>query len=396
MNGDNTNMTARQKTSADLVIIGGGIMGLWAAYHAEKAGIETLLIDRDAPGRGASNGLLGALMAYMPDQWDEKKQFQFEALAALEDQLRLLEEETGLETGYRRSGRVMPLYQERQLKTAQLRADEAAINWRLGDHRFEWKVIEEPPDPDWPSWSEGALAYVHETLAAHVAPRGVVAALKAFLATARHIRIIRAEVAAIDAGANGIVLSDGERIGFGKAIVSAGVEAFSLLQPLWAPEGQPLGRPVKGQAALLAADCDPALPIFFDNGLYVIAHPGGRVAIGSTSEDEFDAAYATDDKLEALIAAARAAIPALRDAPVIERWAGLRPRGVHREPMIGALQSVPDVIALGGGFKTSFGVANRLAGHAIGLASGNTPCAQDLPDIYNLEIYLQRANKNLG
>ncbi len=396
MNGDNTNMTARQKTSADLVIIGGGIMGLWAVYHAEKAGIETILVDRDAPGSGASNGLLGALMAYMPDQWDQKKQFQFEALAALEGQLRLLEEETGLETGYRRSGRVMPLYHEQQVKTARLRADEAARNWRIGDHRFEWTVVPDPPDAGWPSRNDAALAYVHETLAAHVAPRGVVAALKAFIATARHVRIIREDVAAIDAEARGIVLSDGKRIGFGKAIVAAGVEGFSLLQPLWAPEGQPLGRPVKGQAALLAADCDPTLPIYFDNGLYVIAHTGGRVAIGSTSEDEFDAAFETDDRLEALIAAARLAVPALRDAPVIERWAGLRPRGVHREPMIGALHSVPDVIALGGGFKTSFGVSNRLAGHAVGLASGNTPSAQDLPDIYNLEIYLRRANKNIG
>ncbi|WP_425462528.1 NAD(P)/FAD-dependent oxidoreductase [Martelella lutilitoris] len=389
-------MTVRQKTSADLVIIGGGIMGLWAAYHAEKAGMDTLLVDREAPGRGASNGLLGALMAYMPDQWDEKKQFQFEALAALEDQLRLLEVETGLETGYRRSGRVMPLYQEQQVRTARLRADEAARNWRFGDQSFEWNVVEEPPDAGWPSRREAALAYVHETLAAHVAPRGVVAALKAFFATARHVRIIREDVAAIDAEAHRIVLSDGECMGFGKAIVSAGVGAFSLLQPLWAPQGQPLGRPVKGQAALLAADCDPALPIFFDNGLYVIAHAGGRVAIGSTSEDDFGDPCSTDDKLEALIAAARAAIPALRDAPVIERWAGLRPRGVHREPMIGALQCAPDVIALGGGFKTSFGIANRLADHAIGLASGNTPSAQDLPDIYSLEIYLRRANKKHG
>ncbi|WP_152534629.1 FAD-binding oxidoreductase [Martelella sp. AD-3] len=389
-------MTARQNTSADLVIIGAGIMGLWAAYHAEKEGIETLLVDRDAPGSGASNGLLGALMAYMPDQWDEKKQFQFEALAALEGQVRLLEEETGLETGYRRSGRVMPLYQERQVRTARLRADEAARNWRLGEHRFEWKVVEEPPEKDWPSRSEGALAYVHETLAAHVAPRGVVAALKTFLSTARHVRIIRKEVAAIDAGAHGIVFSVGERIGFGKAVVSAGVGAFSLLQPLWAPEGLPLGRPVKGQAALLAAACDPALPILFDNGLYVIAHARGRVAVGSTSEDEFDRPFATDGKLEDLIAAARIAVPALRDAPVVERWAGLRPRGVHREPMIGALEDMPDVIALGGGFKTSFGIANRLAGHAIGLVSDNTVSVQDLPDIYNLEIYLRRANKNLG
>ncbi len=393
MNGDNANNTSRQTGMADLVIIGGGIMGLWAAYHAEKAGIDTLLIDRAVPGGGTSNGLLGALMAYMPDQWDEKKQFQFEALVALEQQIGMLEAETGIATGYRRAGRIMPLYNDRQVKTARLREDAAAQNWRIGERSFDWTVVETPPLPGWRGKDENAIAYVHETLAAHVFPRGVVAALTAFLRAARHVRIMQASVAGIDVSARRLRLADGQGVGFGKVIVSAGVEAFSLLQPLWAPEGQPLGRPVKGQAALLQADCDPALPIMFDNGLYVIAHEGGRVAVGSTSEDEFDDAFATDDRLETLIAAARAAIPALRDAPVIERWAGLRPRGVHREPMIGAIEGVPDVVALGGGFKTSFAIAGRLAAHAIALVSDNTPALQELPAIYNPGIYLQRANR---
>jgi glycine oxidase len=32
---------------ADLVIVGGGIMGLWAALKAERRGIDTILIDGD-------------------------------------------------------------------------------------------------------------------------------------------------------------------------------------------------------------------------------------------------------------------------------------------------------------------------------------------------------------
>lgn len=374
--------------NADLAIIGGGIMGLWAAYHAEKAGIGTLLIDSAGPA--ASDGLLGALMAYMPDQWDEKKQFQFEALSALEGQIRALEAETGLSTGYRRAGRVMPLYEERQVLTARLRGEAAAVNWRDGDRAFQWQVVESPPVSGWPAADPRALAYVHETFAAHVFPRGIVAALRAFLDGAKHVRRMMARVEAIDPSGKSLRLSDGERVGFSKVIVAAGIGAFPLLQPLFAPTGKPLGRPVKGQAALLAADFDPMMPIVFDNGLYVIAHEGGHVAVGSTSEDDFASASATDESLDALIAAARVAVPWLADAPVVERWAGLRPRGVHREPMIGAIEALPSVIALGGGFKTSFGIAHRLAAHAVRLAAGQP--VEALPGIYDLSIYLRRAH----
>jgi len=54
------------QSSADLLIVGGGIMGLWAAVHAERQGIDTLLIDAGKLGQGASGGVLGALMPYMP------------------------------------------------------------------------------------------------------------------------------------------------------------------------------------------------------------------------------------------------------------------------------------------------------------------------------------------
>ncbi len=60
--------------------------------------------------------------------------------------------------------------------------------------------------------------------------------------------------------------------------------------------------PVKGQSALMAAEIDPSLPLIFLDGLYVVPHEGGRVAIGSTSENRFDEPFTTDDQLEDLIA----------------------------------------------------------------------------------------------
>ncbi|MGO7515517.1 FAD-dependent oxidoreductase, partial [Rhizobium ruizarguesonis] len=83
------------------------MMGLWAAVHAERRGIRTLIADDGRLGEGASGGLLGALMPHMPDRWSEKKQFQFDALVSLEAEITALEAETGLSAGYNRSGRLI-------------------------------------------------------------------------------------------------------------------------------------------------------------------------------------------------------------------------------------------------------------------------------------------------
>jgi len=40
----------------DLIVIGGGIVGLSVAYHAVAAGARTLLVDRTDPGRATAAG----------------------------------------------------------------------------------------------------------------------------------------------------------------------------------------------------------------------------------------------------------------------------------------------------------------------------------------------------
>src|SRR6185503_19630412 len=40
----------------DLLVVGGGIVGASAAYHAARAGARVLVVDRDDPGRATSAG----------------------------------------------------------------------------------------------------------------------------------------------------------------------------------------------------------------------------------------------------------------------------------------------------------------------------------------------------
>ena len=115
----------------------------------------------------------------------------------------------------------------------------------------------------------------------------------------------------------------------------------------------------QGQAALLALDRRDA-PQLFADAVHVVPHGDGPVAVGSTSEREYDDPVGTDAALEALIARARAAVPALRDAPVIARWAGLRPRARSRAPVLGAHPLFPAQFIANGGFKIGFGMAPKV------------------------------------
>jgi len=372
------------QSSTDLLIIGGGVMGLWAAVKAERLGIHTILVEAGGLGQGASYGLVGALMAHLPDKWTDKKQFQFDALVTLEDEVARLEAETGVSCGYRRCGRLIPLPKPHLVEIARRHSQDAESRWLAGTRKFHWDVLEKTPHPEWLDASIGEAGVVHDTLAGRASPRRFGAALVAALKQAKHVRIIENNgVARLDG--QQAILTDGSRVTFGHAIVANGHKAFPLLESLGAPMSRPLGMPVKGQSALLKADVDIDLPVIFLKGLYVVPHEGGTVAIGSTSEEEFDDPFSTDEKLEVLIERAREMSPMLGDAPVVERWSGLRPKAIDRDPMVGRHPDHPHILALAGGFKVSFGVAHKLADAVLDELAGRP---MDVPRSFLLENHI--------
>ena len=365
-------------------------MGLWAAFQAGKRGFRTLLLDTACVAAGASGGLLGALMPHMPDRWSQKKQFQFDALVSLEARIAELEAITGLSAGYRRCGRIIPLPKPHLREIALRHNADAAAVWEKDGRRFHWHVRDASPVDGWLRPEAGLSGFVHDTLAGRVFPRALVAALKAALATMPWVSIrVGADVAAIDAPRKALLLTNGESLPYGACIVAAGVASFPLLESLGPALAKPLGQPVKGQAALLKADADPAMPVIYLDGLYIVVHEGGHVAIGSTSETRFAEPFTTDAQLDDLIARARDLVPALQDAPVVERWAGLRPKAIDRDPMIGPHPDYPDVLALTGGFKVSFGLAHELAAAVLRQVEGE---AAALPDGFALSHHLAVAS----
>ncbi|MGB0498248.1 MAG: NAD(P)/FAD-dependent oxidoreductase [Rubricella sp.] len=363
---------------ADIVIVGAGVMGLWAAVKARQAGFDTLLLDRSGPGAGASGGVIGALAPHAPDRWNAKKQFQFEALVELPGAIADIEAIARQRAGYGRIGRIQPLKDDAAIARAETHARDARSRW--GDAA---RIEVLPPDA-FPGWASGDVAgWSLDTLTGRVDPSALCTALAAaFEALGGRIGAPVGVRAVFPGGLE----TDRGPVGAPHVVVAAGVSSFDLLAPHL---GEVAGRGEKGQAALLDCAPPPNVPLIYGQGAYVIPHASGRIAVGATSERDYGDPGSTDGALDAVIATARALCPPIADAPVLRRWAGVRPRGNGRDPMIGAVPGVDGLHAFTAGFKISFGIAEKAARHLIAEIAGETA---PLPETFRVAHHLGKGD----
>jgi len=365
------------KKNYDLAIIGGGVVGLWCAYFGAKAGLKIALFEANTIASGPSGGLLGALMPHMPTQWYEKKQFQFEALIDLETLSAQLDAESGLDCGYARVGRVLPLSLPEHEIEAKQKCDAAAIQWARPNRDYKMQVVSAPTHENWPHADIMPHGATIDNFSARINPRGVTSAL---------LKCIKGKVDVFEntpvelANDKKLQLLDGTELTANNVIVTAGLNSFDLLEP-FVPSLS--GRPIKGQAAMLDTKLDPNLPVVHQAGVYLIVHNDGRTAVGSTSEREFDDSHSTDKLLEDVIEKARQICPLVGDAPVVERWASLRMQPYGRDPLVGPVPDHSGLHICTGGFKITFGIAHRMAQAVLAPIVGNP--ALTIPPSFQVE-----------
>ncbi len=362
-----------KNANPDIAIIGAGIVGLWCAVQAVRAGLRPLIIDSVGIAAGASGGIVGALMPHQPSVWSHKKALQLEGLLTLSNEIASLESQTGLSAGYARAGRLMPIWTEAERAKHMAWEAGANLHWPAP---FQWMASQTIENPHWLAPAAAPLGSALDTLAARLDPRAMCALLaKAIEKTADfHLGV---GVSAILADRS-ILLNDANRITAKNILITTGINSFNLLEPII---GRKTGTGVKGQAALLrpAKAIKPAeLPVIYADGLYVIAHDNGLIAVGSTSENQWRDATTTDEQLDALLLKAGAICPMLHNANVIERWAGLRPKHESRDPVVAELAEAPGIIVATGGFKISFAVAHLMAREAVGYITGNAGGFKDI------------------
>ncbi|WP_428926931.1 NAD(P)/FAD-dependent oxidoreductase [Marinibacterium sp. SX1] len=344
---------------ADVTVRGAGIFGLSIAWACARHGARVAVVDPHGPGAGASGGVVGALAPHVPENWNAKKAFQFDSLMMAEAFWTDVAMTGGVSPGYARTGRLQPVADSAALDLARARGREAQTLWQGA---ATWQVISAGEALGWaPVSPTGWL--IRDTLTARLHPARAVAALTAAL-QARGCEVVPE---APDRGA---------------VVWATGAAGLAELSQAF---GRNLGMGIKGQAAVLDAALPADAPQLFADGVHVVPHADGKVAIGSTTEREYDDPASTDARLDDVLAAARAAVPALAEAPVIARWAGLRPRARSRAPVLGPWPRREGHFVANGGFKIGFGMAPKVAQVMARLVLGNH---DEIPEDFRLESCL--------
>ncbi|WP_434052729.1 MAG: FAD-dependent oxidoreductase [Roseibium sp.] len=370
-------MSTPSDTPFDIAVAGAGIFGLSIAHRAIKQGLRTLVLEAAHVGAGSSGGLLGALMPHMPARWNPKKEFQFQALLCLQDHIRQLEADTGLSCGYARCGRILPLTTQDKLDHHLERAEESKLRWQPDKTGFTYEVEPAGSRSDWLDAAAAPYGIVYETLAARTSPREYLAALAAFVR--RHGCLAEtAGVTGFDEASGTVFLANGETIKAKTLVLAGGFSTFDLIRRF---TGERIGRGEKGQALLLDGKGLEDRPAIYCDGLYVVPHGNGTVAIGSTSDRDFEDATPSPARTAELVERASRFCPQLHGREILSEWAGIRPRCNKRDPLVGCLPGQRSLYAATGGYKISFGIAHLVADCLVSEIEG-VDARQKLPQTF--------------
>ena len=306
-------------------------MGLTLAWHCLNLGASVRVIDPNGIANGASGGIVGALAPHVPENWNAKKQFQLESLLYSQKFWKSVDSVSGLNSGYRRTGRLQPLMDEHSVALAQKRKESADNLWQ---NFATWDIIDN--SKDWNLTSPTGL-WIFDTLSAIIYPK------LACLSLAQALKNKGCEF-----------LLDGKNLG--KVIWATGIHDLNRISIKLEKN---FGNGVKGQAALFKLTKPNSVQLFAET-LHFIPHFDGTVAIGSTSERNFEHENTNDDNLNALILKASNILPELKGKDPICTWANVRPRSSSRAPVLGKHPLFPSEFIMNGGFKIGLGMAPQM------------------------------------
>jgi glycine oxidase len=332
----------------DVLVAGGGVAGLVAAWRAAQAGRSVCLVDRGELGAGASYVAAGMLAPVTEADPREPALLELglEAARRWPGFAAELEALTGEDVALRRTG---SLVVARDRDEAEALDRVRAVAGRLG-------VEMERLLPSAARRLEPALAptvrlALHAPEDHSVDPRLVTAALAE--AARREGAVLRpgeevAEVLAGDQRVTGLRLTSGEHLTATDTVVAAGAWAGDL-PGLPAPARVPL-RPVKGQLLRLRDPDGPGLldrTVRFEGG-YLVPRTDGRYVLGATQEERGFDTTITAGGLYELLRDASELVPGVLELVVEETIAALRPATPDNAPVLGRPEGVDGLIWAGG------------------------------------------------
>ncbi len=345
-------------TDADVLIIGGGVIGLSIAWRAAEQGMRVVLADPQ-PGQGATHAAAGMLTPIAEAAYAEREIFNLgrDSLRRYPAFIAELESVTGLPTGFRQTGTLQVAYDSDDLA---MLAEMRKLQETFGVHLRQLSARdcrEAEPMLD-PSVRGGLLAADDGS----VDPRRLAAALltAAEGAGARIIPQPVAQVSCAGGRASGGRLADGRQVTAAQVVLAAGWQSAAL-------PGLPAGiappvRPVKGQilrlrgTAATVADGPPGLlrrtvrGIVRGASIYLLPRDSGELVIGATQEELGPDTTVTAGGVWELLRDARTLVPGITELELADAAAGLRPGTPDNAPVIGPSE-LPGLVLATGHFR---------------------------------------------
>ena len=353
------------ESSADVVVVGGGVVGLALARALARGGAGVVLVERGRAGAEASWAAGGMLApqaeADAPDPFFTLACASRDAYPAFAAALRA---ETGVDIELERTG------------TLYLAADEAGAEelarrcaWQQSAGLSVESLTGAEARALEPQLSARVCAALRLPRDWQVENRRLIAALKgAAEAYGAHIRE-QVEVRAVRVAggrARGVETAGGF-IEAGVVVVACG--AWSALLPVeCAParalDDEPVSprvEPVRGQMLCFTARPPVVRHVVYGPRGYLVPRRDGRLLAGSTSERAGFEKAVTAAGLRAITTHAMELVPAVGELPLVDAWAGLRPRGASDWPLLGAALDVPNLYFATGHYRNGILLAPHTA-----------------------------------
>jgi glycine oxidase len=323
-------------SSADVLVIGGGVIGMSVAWRARQSGMDVALLERDAVGGATSRVAAGMLAPVAEAEFGEAARRVLDlGLRSAEMWPRFaqeLEAAAGRQVGLMATG---TLVLARDADEARELERQIAFRDSLGlaTNRLRGGQARER-EPALAATTRLALEAPDDH---SVDPRLVLAALRCACEAAgvrirEHAPVSRIECDGSGDRIVGAVVDD-ELLRSQRVVIAAG--AWSGQLP-GAAERLPV-RPVRGQLLRLRDPAGPGLlrgVVRFQGG-YLVPRADGRYVLGATVEERgFDVQPDAGGVYE-LLREAHAVVPGVRELKIEELCVGLRPGTPDNAPAIG-------------------------------------------------------------